>query len=166
MSGARVSVMVLALMAVFIRVPGVASAQVGAALGGFVSDDTGASLPGVTVTITNTANGTTQVLVTGADGNYRAIGLSPAPYQVNVQLSGFAPETRTLTLTVGADAKVDFKLKVAGLQETVTVSGKVHWSRPRGPSRHRSCSPIRSARCRCWIAASWCWRRRCRGRRR
>ena len=124
MSGARVSVMVLALVAVCIGVPGAASAQVGAALGGFVSDDTGASLPGVAVTITNTANGTTQVLVTGADGNYRAIGLSPAPYQVNVQLSGFAPETRTLTLTVGADAKVDFKLKVAGLQETVTVSGE------------------------------------------
>ena len=40
--------------------------------------------------------------------------VSRRPYQVNVQLSGFAPETRTLTLTVGADAKVDFKLKVAG----------------------------------------------------
>ena len=100
-------------------------AQVGAALGGFVADDTGGVLPGVTVTITNTSNGRTQVLVTGPDGNFRAVGLSPAPYQVNVQLSGFRPETRVLTLTVGADAKVDFKLKVASLQESVTVSGEV-----------------------------------------
>ena len=54
-------------------------AQVGATLGGFVSDETGGALPGVTVTITNTSNGTTQALVTGADGNYRAVALSPAP---------------------------------------------------------------------------------------
>lgn len=105
--------------------PAAVFAQVGAALGGFVADDTGGALPGVTVTITNTSNGRTQALVTGPDGNFRAVGLSPAPYQINVQLSGFAPETRVVTLTVGADAKVDFKLKVASLQETITVSGEV-----------------------------------------
>ena len=99
-------------------------AQVGASLGGFVSDDTGASLPGVTVTITNTSNGTTQVLVTGPDGNFRAVALSPAPYQIKAELSGFASGTRTVTLTVGADAKIDFRLKVAALAETVTVSGE------------------------------------------
>src|SRR5215217_6170828 len=102
----RTAVMSLAIVSALWFVPSVAVAQVGAALGGAVSDDTGSMLPGVTVTITNTANGTTQVLITGADGNYRAVGLSPAPYQVNVQLSGFAPETRTLTLTIGADARV------------------------------------------------------------
>jgi hypothetical protein len=125
MMRARTAVVVLAVAFGSLLAPAAAVAQVGAALGGAVSDDTGSMLPGVTVTITNTANGTNQVLITGADGNYRAIGLSPAPYQVNVQLSGFAPQTRTLTLTVGADAKVDFKLKVAALQETVTVSGEV-----------------------------------------
>ena len=125
MARARVSLIALALLTGVCNGPTPAFAQVGAALGGFVSDDTGASLPGVTVTITNTSNGTAQVLVTGADGNYRAIGLSPAPYQVNVQLNGFAPDARTLTLTIGADAKVDFKLRVATVQETITVSGEV-----------------------------------------
>jgi hypothetical protein len=104
--------------------PAAVFAQVGAALGGFVADDTGGALPGVTVTIANSSNGRTQVLVTGPDGNFRAVGLSPAPYQVNVQLTGFTSQTRVLTLTVGADAKVDFKLKVASLSETVTVSGE------------------------------------------
>src|SRR5439155_4863306 len=99
-------------------------AQVGATLGGFVSDETGGALPGVTVTITNTSNGTTQALVTGADGNYRAVALSPAPHQIKVELSGFAPETRAVTLTVGADAKVDFRLKVASLSESLTVTGE------------------------------------------
>src|SRR6185295_17417838 len=93
----------LAVMALLFMPPAAALAQVGAAIGGFISDETGSSLPGVAVTITNTSNGTTQVLVTGTDGNFRAIGLSPAPYQVAVQLSGFAPQSRTVTLTVGAD---------------------------------------------------------------
>jgi carboxypeptidase family protein len=99
-------------------------AQVGATLGGFVSDETGGALPGVTVTITNTSNGTSQVLVTGADGNFRAVGLSPAPHQIKVELSGFAPDTRVITLTVGADARVDVRLKVASLTETLTVTGE------------------------------------------
>ena len=115
---------ILAVMALLFMAPAAALAQVGAAIGGFISDETGSSLPGVAVTITNTSNGTTQVIVTGTDGNFRAIGLSPAPYQVDVQLSGFAPQTRTFTLTIGADARVDFRLKVAALQESVTVSGE------------------------------------------
>jgi hypothetical protein len=101
-----------------------AAPQVGASLGGVVTDDTGGALPGVTVTITNTANGTVQTAVTGADGSFRAIGLSPSSYQVKAELSGFGPEARALTLTVGADAKIDFRLKVATLQETVNVTGE------------------------------------------
>ena len=115
---------VLALVAILGMPPAALFAQVGASLGGLISDDTGASLPGVTVTITNTSNGTTQVLVTGPDGNFRAVALSPAPYQIKAELSGFAPDTRAVTLTVGADAKIDFRLKVAALAESVTVSGE------------------------------------------
>src|SRR5437867_9121868 len=116
---------VLVAVAMLVGITPAALAQVGASLGGFVSDETGASLPGVTVTITNTSNGTTQVLITGTDGNFRAVALSPAPYQIKAELSGFAPETRAVTLTVGADAKIDFRLNVAALRESVTVSGEV-----------------------------------------
>ena len=50
-------------------------AQIGGAanVGGAITDDSGAALPGVTVTITNTANGRAQSVVTGSDGRYRAI---------------------------------------------------------------------------------------------
>jgi hypothetical protein len=104
--------------------PRFAHGQVGATLAGVVSDDTGALLPGVTVTLTNTSNGTTQVLVTGPDGNYRAVALPPAPYRITVELTGFAPATRAITLTIGADAKADFTLALASVQENVTVSGE------------------------------------------
>jgi hypothetical protein len=101
-----------------------AFAQTGANIGGTVTDDTGALLPGVTVTITNRANGVSQTVVTGAEGHFRAIALQPAPYEIEVQLSGFASQKRELTLTVGAEATVDFTLQVAAVQESVLVSGE------------------------------------------
>ena len=101
-----------------------AHGQVGATLAGVVADDTGALLPGATVTITNTSNGTTQVVVTGPEGSFRAVALPPAPYEIKVELTGFMQQTRAVTLTVGADAKVDFTLALASVQENVTVSGE------------------------------------------
>src|SRR5439155_13851245 len=44
---------------------------------------------------------------------------------VKAELSGFGSQVRTLTLTVGADATLDFRLKVAGLQESLTVAAEI-----------------------------------------
>jgi Carboxypeptidase regulatory-like domain len=106
----------------FIFFPPATSAQVNAAnVGGAVTDDTGAALPGVTIAITNRATGITQTQVTGGEGNYRAVALQPGPYEITTDIQGFAPQRRELTLTVGADATVNFKLAVAGVSETLTV---------------------------------------------
>lgn len=93
----------------------------GANVGGVVTDESGASVPGVSMTITNKSNGRTQTLVTGPQGNYRAVALSPAPYEIKAELQGFAPVMREITLTVGADATVDFRLEVGTLEENLTV---------------------------------------------
>jgi len=98
-------------------------AQVGASVSGTVKDTTGAALPGATVTVTNKNSGATQTLVTGPDGNYRAVNLQPAPYDIAAELSGFAGSTKSVTLYVGADATVDFALGVAALAESLTVTG-------------------------------------------
>src|SRR6185436_8534047 len=65
-----------------------AHAQIGgsANLGGAVTDDSGGALPGVTVTVTNTANGRAQTLTTGTDGRYRAVALQPGPYEIAAEL--------------------------------------------------------------------------------
>jgi hypothetical protein len=57
-------------------------AQIGgsANLGGAVTDESGGALPGVTITVTNTAIGRAQTLVTGSDGRYRAVALVPGQY--------------------------------------------------------------------------------------
>src|SRR5258706_15295373 len=73
---------------------------VGGSIGGTVTDDTGGALPGVTITVTNTANGTSQTVTTGERGNYRAVALQPAPYAVTAELSGFATLKREIVLTI------------------------------------------------------------------
>ena len=103
---------------------GTAGAQVvGANLSGTVLDSSKAALPGVTVTITNTATGRQQVLVTDEEGRYRAVALQPGPYEVTAELTGFGTAKRGVTLVVGGDLRADLELGVATLQETVTVSG-------------------------------------------
>jgi Carboxypeptidase regulatory-like domain/TonB dependent receptor-like, beta-barrel len=103
-----------------------AAAQVGAAnIGGTVTDESGGALPGVTITVTNRSNGVVQTFVTGERGNYRVVALQPAPYEIRAEISGFAPITKQIVLTVGTDATIDFKLGVAALQETINVVGEV-----------------------------------------
>jgi hypothetical protein len=101
-----------------------AFAQGGANVGGVITDETGAALPGVTVTIVNKNNGASQVIVTGPEGNYRAVNLQPAPYEVSAELSGFATMKKAITLFVGADSTLNFTLGVATLSESVTVVGE------------------------------------------
>jgi hypothetical protein len=102
-----------------------AVAQVGAGnVGGTVVDESGAALPGVTITVTNRSNGIVQTFVTGERGNYRAVALQPAPYEIRAELPGFAAVTRQIVLNVGTDATVDFRLGIATVTENVTVVGE------------------------------------------
>jgi hypothetical protein len=104
---------------------GIAFAQgAGANVGGAVTDETGGSLPGVTVTVTNKNNGAVQTIVTAADGRYRAVALQPAPYEIAAEISGFATVRKAITLNVGADQTVDFKMGISSLEETLTVRGE------------------------------------------
>src|SRR5687768_12733063 len=94
----------LALVSVLGSAP--AYAQIGGAanIAGVITDESGGALPGVSVTITNTANGRAQALVTSSEGRYRAVALQPGPYEVAAELQGFATIRRSLTLLVGSEA--------------------------------------------------------------
>lgn len=114
----------IASLAVILACTAPTWAQGGASVGGVVKDDSGGALPGATVTVTNTSTGAAQTLVTGPEGNYRAVNLQPGPYQVTAELLGFAAGRKRLTLNVGVESVVDFTLGVATLTESVTVSGE------------------------------------------
>ncbi len=93
---------------------------------GTVVDQSGAVLPGASVTITNTATGATRDAVTDAEGLFAAELLPVGPYEINVELSGFAGRKETdLALTVGQTRTLRIQLGVAGVTDTVTVTGTV-----------------------------------------
>ncbi len=104
--------------------PAAARAQE-ASIIGQVTDDTGAVLPGVTVTATSPALQVKQVVdVTNERGEYRLTPLPLGTYSVEYALEGFQSLRRTdLRLTAGFTAKVDVVMKVSTLNETITVSG-------------------------------------------
>ncbi len=110
----------LALLGLLIGAP-LYGQSVGAIVSGIVSDESGARLPGVTITITNVSNGRAQTLVSGPQGEYRAVALQPAPYRIRADLDGFAHFEQEVTLTVGSDLTLDVRLAIAGLRESLTV---------------------------------------------
>ena len=89
---------------------------------GTVTDPTGAALPNVSVTFTNTDTGLTTKAVTSADGQYVAANLHIGHYTANVTVSGFKPaERRGVVLSVGDRDRVDFQMQVGQATEMVTV---------------------------------------------
>jgi hypothetical protein len=99
-------------------------AQTTASIVGRVTDESGAVLPGVTVTVTSPALQVPQVVdVTDAQGDYRVTPLPIGTYEVAYTLTGFQTVKReSLRLTAGFVAKLDVVLKVGAIQESVTVS--------------------------------------------
>jgi hypothetical protein len=92
---------------------------------GTVSDETGAVLPGATVTVKNEDTGVTRELVSGEGGHFRATDLPPGPYAVTATLTGFGTLARRgIVLTVGREAVVDLALKVGGIKDVITVVGE------------------------------------------
>ena len=100
-----------------------ADAQSTATLQGTVTDASSAVMPGVAITITNTATGVERLLVTSATGEYVAASLAPGHYKVLSHIEGFSDQTRELDLGVAQTIQMNVKLSVGALAENVTVSG-------------------------------------------
>src|SRR5438128_587073 len=95
----------------FLFVSTYAFAQTTATITGAVSDATGAVIPGVEITATNTATGQSRMAVTNELGRYYVPALNPGGYNVSASLSGFEVVIRSgITLTVGAEFVINFTL--------------------------------------------------------
>ena len=92
---------------------------------GTAKDPSGALLPDVTVTITNTQTGVAKTLTTNKDGLYDSGPIVTGNYSVSFTKDGFTTFNRTgLNLDV-ATVTVDGELKVGGTNEQVTVNTDV-----------------------------------------
>ena len=104
---------------------GQASALAGQALGGTIqgtiTDDTGAVLPGVSVTATHTQTQRSRTVVSNARGEYQMTRLEAGSYDVQAVLPGFQTNPTSVTVSEGASS-LDIVLGIAPLAETVTVT--------------------------------------------
>ncbi|MDO8677444.1 MAG: carboxypeptidase-like regulatory domain-containing protein [Acidobacteriota bacterium] len=114
-----------AALAALIVTSSSASAQTGdGSLRGYVKDEQGAVLPGVTVTATSPTLLTPVVGVTDSSGYYRVLNLPPGTYAIAAELAGFATTRREgIVMRAGITFSVDLQMKVGTLAETITVTG-------------------------------------------
>ena len=107
-----------------IAVPG--SAQTGdGSLRGYVKDQQGGVLPGVSVTATGSALIAPVAAVTDSAGYYRLNNLPPGTYTLTAELAGFATIKREgVVMRAGSTFAVDLTMTVGALAETITVSGE------------------------------------------
>src|SRR5437667_11697425 len=98
------------LASVFLLFPSRGAAQSErATISGMVTDSTKAGLPGVTVTITNTATNQATEVITNATGGYTAPNLPPGRYRIEAVLTGFrSKRVEDLQLNAGASTRADF----------------------------------------------------------
>lgn len=90
---------------------------------GTIQDESGALVPGATITARQALTGFTRTTTSAADGSYRIPALPPGPYQLSVEMGGFAPIKRDgVKLNIGAEANLNFTLKLSGLSEALVIT--------------------------------------------
>ncbi len=89
---------------------------------GTVTDQTGAAVPNVSVTLTNADTGQSRTIKTNQSGEYVAPDLHIGHYTAEAAGQGFATAKQTgIVLAVGDRRRVDFQMKVGGTEQSVTV---------------------------------------------
>ncbi len=89
---------------------------------GNVSDESGASIPGATVAIMNTATGDSQEGSTTEDGLYRFVTVQAGSYDVTVGAEGFSTFiSEGVTVTVNTVTRVDANMQIGQVTEQITV---------------------------------------------
>ncbi len=114
---------IFAVTALMLLVGGTAFAQLQSGnLFAKVSDEQGAALPGVTVTVSG--NGAPQVQVTNAQGEARFLGLSPGTYALEAQLEGFSTlNYPNVVINIGRNTSLELTLSAA-VEDVITVTAE------------------------------------------
>ena len=115
-------VVIIAACAVFLTTAGYAQAVYGTIFGSVV-DNTGAAIPGATISITDTNKGTTVTATANEAGEFTIGHLIPDTYDVKVTFAGFTTfESKGLIVYADQSIKVEAKMEVGAATQTVEVS--------------------------------------------
>jgi Carboxypeptidase regulatory-like domain/TonB dependent receptor len=125
MSTARRFCLAASCAILFALPPAVAHAQTGAAsITGLVLDQTNVPVPGVTITATNQATNVGYTAVSNQAGNYTITTVPVGTYIVKAELTGFrTASTAAVEIEAKQIARLDFKMAVGEVKETVEVAG-------------------------------------------
>ncbi len=97
-------------------------AQTLGVISGEVKDSSGAIVPGVTVTVTNKATNATREAQSNTSGEFSFPALQPGNYELKATLPGFRTVTQAVELQVQGAPRVNFKMEVGELAESMVVS--------------------------------------------
>lgn len=114
----------LAIMVLFLSALSLLRAQDQASITGVVSDPSGAVVPGVSITLTNSLTGVSYKAVTNNEGSYTIANVAPGPgYKISFTAPGFEISVVTgLYLNVNSTRTQNTKLTLGTSQQTVQVS--------------------------------------------
>jgi outer membrane receptor protein involved in Fe transport len=117
----RTVAVLLALATAFVQLP--AQTSLGTVLGN-VTDESGAAIPHVAVTITNEETSAVRSVTTSDAGSYVVPALPAGSYKIQAELKGFRVEIQTgIRLEVNQTLRLDLALKVGDVSQSVEVNG-------------------------------------------
>jgi len=117
-----------------------AQAQATGTIEGVVKDENGAVLAGAKITVRNAGTNMARELVSDESGRYRAPQLQPGNYEITAELSGFSRlAVSGTTVVVGSTATVDLTLRVASVEEKITITSEAPITEP---ERHEHTSIV------------------------
>jgi len=94
-------------------------------ISGNATDQSGAAIPGVAITIKNVETGISRNLVTNEVGRYDAVALPAGTYDVTGSLAGFNTVVRSgIVLAVGRNVVIDIGLQVGEVSQAVTITAE------------------------------------------
>ena len=120
MPGCCLRAVLVVLLSIFTAVAQVERASII----GNVTDPSGAAMTGVGITVTNEETNTQVRVVTDEAGAYTAVNLIPGSYNISASQGGFRPVVfRNFVLQVGQSARLDIRMEVGAVDQTVEVTG-------------------------------------------
>jgi outer membrane receptor protein involved in Fe transport len=112
------------VLSLILAVPTANAQSVDTGILGTVLDTTGAVIPGAQITVKAAATGVVHTVASDTNGAYEIRYLAPGDYTVEIMLSGFRTERRTIALRVAQLARVNVVLQVGGVGEVVDVEAQ------------------------------------------
>ena len=111
----------LASLLTLVLAPTILMAQ-SASITGQVVDSSGTAIPGISVRVEPASGGPARSVITGDDGRFSLVTLSPGAYLLSVTHSGHAEWSGVVDVTEGQSSALTVRLQPAGVREEVTVT--------------------------------------------